>query len=391
MRCSPANIKIKDMAKFDAKKADLDKDGVLSDYERNRGEATAAAMPMAKGYKMAMGKDKSGMDSSHAFPMKQAYNIRMSPILQTENEEGESEMPPPPADDDAPENIDSKKGVDELGTLGNVLTETKEVYTPGSTKTNIRLSYADAWEQDLEGIRSLSTAGKGYDKLADSYNIDINDPQRAYKAYVMEREGALAADPEGEEALRAAATGVSGGPGTVTTTTPGTTTTETTETFTPETETVNPFGVYDQKRDTKRSVDAARNINKFTRKANRAENRATNFLERKGGVIDKDGNITGLSKSEEAKYKRLMEKSSSFNDVAQQQRDKLKLYNEQKRQNRSNNQDVLVDKKATESQQLAYTQMAPMQMKPMQFRKVSVSGMKPGRSGYKPGKSGYKK
>ena len=376
------------MAKFDAKKADLNKDGVLSDYEKKRGEATAADMPMAKGYKMQMGKDKSGMDSSHTFPMKQAYNMQMAPLgpmLQTENEEGESEMPPPPADDDAPKNIDSRKGVDELGNLGNVLTETKEVYTPGDTQTNIRLSYADAWEQDLEGIRSLSTKGKGYDKLADSFNIDINDPQRAYKAYVMERENALAADPEGEEALRAAATGVSGGPGTVTTTTPGTTTTETTETFTPDVETVNPFGRYDQKMDTKRSVDAVRNINKFTRKSNRAEKRATNFLERKGGVMDAEGNITGLSKSEQAKYERLMEKSKSFGDVAQQQRDKLNLYNEQKRQNRSNNQGVRVNVKATDSE------LAALQMAPMQFRKVSASGMKPGRSGYKPGKSGYKK
>lgn len=378
------------MAKFDAEKADLDKDGVLSDYEKNRGKATAEAMPMAKGYKMTMGKDKSGMDSSHAFPMKQAYNIRMSPILQTENEEGESEMPPAPADDGAPENIDSRKGVDELGTLGNILTETKEVTTPGSTETKIRLSYAQAWEQDLDGIRSLSTKGKGYDKLADSYNIDINDPQRAYKAYVMDREGQRAADPEGFEQGMFEATGVAGGPGTVTITTPGTTSTETTETFTPETEIVNPLGRYDQKQDTKRSVDAVRNISKFTRKSDRVENRATKFLERKGGVIDKDGNITGLSKSELAKYKRLMEKSKSFDDVAQQQRDKLKLYNEQKRQNRSSNQDVRVDKKATESE-LLNLQMAPMQMKPMQFRKVSVSGMKPGRSGYKPGKSGYKK
>lgn len=370
------------MAEFDAKKADLNKDGVLSDYEKKRGKATAAAMPMAKGYKMQMGKDKSGMDSSHTFPMKQAYNMQMAPLgpmLQTENEEGESEMPPPPADDDAPKNIDSRKGVDELGTLGNVLTETNEVYTPGDTQTNIRLKYADAWEQDLEGIRSLSTKGKGYDKLADSFNIDVNDPQRAYKAYVMERENALAADPEGEEALRAAATGVSGGPGTVTITTPGTTTTETTETFTPEIETVKPLGRYDQKQDTKRSVDAVRNINKFSRKSDRVENRATKFLERKGGSIE------GLSKKDRAKYDRLMEKSKSFGDVAQQQRDKLKLYNEQKRQNRSSNQGVRVDKKATESELLN------LQMAPMQFRKVSASGMKPGRSGYKPGKSGYKK
>ena len=34
------------MAEFNPTKADLNKDGVLSDYEKNRGEAVAAAMPM---------------------------------------------------------------------------------------------------------------------------------------------------------------------------------------------------------------------------------------------------------------------------------------------------------------------------------------------------------
>ena len=41
-----------------------------------------------KVFRMQMGINKSGIDSSHTFPMKQAYTIRMSPMLQTENEEG---------------------------------------------------------------------------------------------------------------------------------------------------------------------------------------------------------------------------------------------------------------------------------------------------------------
>ena len=82
------------MAKFDAKKADLNKDGQLSAYEKNRGESTAAAMPMAKGYAMQMGSKE--IDSPSTFPMKQAHTIRMSPMLQTENEEG------------LPQDIDSK-------------------------------------------------------------------------------------------------------------------------------------------------------------------------------------------------------------------------------------------------------------------------------------------
>lgn len=80
------------------------------------------------------------------------------------------------------------------------------ITTPGSegnTKTKKRLSYRDAWEQDLEGIRT----GGGY--------TDVND-------YIAKREAAKALDPEGTEAAIAAATGVSGGPGTVTITTPGT-------------------------------------------------------------------------------------------------------------------------------------------------------------------------
>ncbi len=74
------------MAKFDAKKADLNKDGVLSDYEKNRGESTAAAMQMAKGYNMAMGMKE--IDSPTAFSTKQSKVMQMSPLLQTENENG---------------------------------------------------------------------------------------------------------------------------------------------------------------------------------------------------------------------------------------------------------------------------------------------------------------
>ena len=74
------------MAKFDAKKADLNKDGKLSDYEKNRGEATAAAMPMAKGYKMQMGVKE--IDSPGAFSTKQSKIMQMSPLLNTQNENG---------------------------------------------------------------------------------------------------------------------------------------------------------------------------------------------------------------------------------------------------------------------------------------------------------------
>ena len=78
------------MAKFDAKKADLNKDGQLSDYEKNRGKATAEAMQMSKGYNMTMGMRE--IDSPGTFSTKQSKVMQMSPILQTENENGMKEV-----------------------------------------------------------------------------------------------------------------------------------------------------------------------------------------------------------------------------------------------------------------------------------------------------------
>lgn len=68
------------MAKFDAKKADLNKDGKLSDYEKNRGEATAEAMQMKVGYTMQYGKNAE-TDSPTTFRTDAV--MRMSPMLMT--------------------------------------------------------------------------------------------------------------------------------------------------------------------------------------------------------------------------------------------------------------------------------------------------------------------
>ena len=61
--------------------------------------------------------------------------------------------------------------------------------------TNRRNSYKQAWDQDQEGIRSNSGAGKGYDAMATKLGIPADDPMRAYKAYVMDREGQREYDP----------------------------------------------------------------------------------------------------------------------------------------------------------------------------------------------------
>ena len=82
------------MAKFDPKKADLNKDGKLSNYEENVGKKRAAAMkmghspkkmehsPMKKygnGYAMKMGSKE--VNSPSAFNMKDAANMAASPMM----------------------------------------------------------------------------------------------------------------------------------------------------------------------------------------------------------------------------------------------------------------------------------------------------------------------
>lgn len=75
------------MAKFDPNKADLNKDGKLSGYEKKVGKARAAAMkmghsPMKKygnGYAMKMGSKE--IDSPSAFNMKDMGNIAASPMM----------------------------------------------------------------------------------------------------------------------------------------------------------------------------------------------------------------------------------------------------------------------------------------------------------------------
>mgnify|MGYP003150673306 CR=1 FL=1 len=88
------------MAKFDPKKADLNRDGKLSSYEKTVGEKRAAAMPMKhamkmdhamkmkddyamrnykQGYSMQMGSKE--IDSPSAFTMKHSMNMMKAPNM----------------------------------------------------------------------------------------------------------------------------------------------------------------------------------------------------------------------------------------------------------------------------------------------------------------------
>ena len=236
------------MAKFDAKKADLNKDGVLSDYEKKRGEATAAAMPMAKGYKMQMGKDKSGMDSSHTFPMGQAYNMQMAPLLQTKEEEG------------MPSNITSEQAIGQTGALGTLETTTDTEVIPGGQETNQRLSYEEAWNQNI--VEPGFTKG-----LRDRYEA----AGLTFEDYAGGREEQRKDDPTGFEKDLLIKTKVPGGPGVITIDKPDETVTTTTKKFTPGISQVEGLSPVGQRKDIRRGRILSRNIGKLERKLRKAK------------------------------------------------------------------------------------------------------------------------
>ncbi len=190
------------------------------------------------GYTMQMGKDKSGMDSSHTFPMGQAYNMQMAPLLNTHDEEG------------MPSNISSEQAIGQTGALGTLETTTDTEVIPGSQETKKRLSYDEAWEQNLEGIQGMYK-----DKAA----------------YIADRTGQKEADPTGYELDLATKTGVSGGPGTITIDKPGETVTTATKKFTPGISQVEGLSPLDQRRDIRRGRILSRNIGKLERKLRNAK------------------------------------------------------------------------------------------------------------------------
>ena len=92
----------------------------------------------------------------------------------------------------------TEKAADPEGNLTNITGTGNE----GSTETKVRPTYREAWGQDIDGVRTGGKYG----------NFDN---------FVADREKQRKDNPEGFEADMVAKTGVSGGPGQVTTTTPG--------------------------------------------------------------------------------------------------------------------------------------------------------------------------
>ena len=148
--------------------------------------------------------------------------------------------------------------------------------TPGSegtTQTKKRLSYKEAYDQDIDGVRT----GGGY---AD------------YNAYVADREGQRKKDPEAFEADMVAATGVSGGPGEVTINTPGTPSdSDTTSEQTPDYEAAQGMSSFGTRQDFRRQKVAERLSGKSDKQALRFAKRAARLKKRgkteKAGIFDR--------------------------------------------------------------------------------------------------------
>lgn len=316
------------MAKFDAKKADLNKDGKLSNYEKNRGEATAAAMPMAKGYKMQMGVRE--IDSPGAFSTKQSKIMQMAPLgpmLQTENENGVVD-------------VESYNVQLPGGTLGTETVSTTTETVPGQTTTVMpesQGSYSNVFStfKKNEKGQAINPINKNvYDNLEDFIADAKKDPAKP-----------------------------------ITTTTPD----QTVETQKVEqkalTKDVTPLSNFGERQNMRRAGTNVRLTGKYQRKSDRFENRANKFLERKGGSIE------GLSAKDKAKYERLTAKSKGFQDVANIGKQRASVFSAQSAQGGAGDQQTTVDKVIT-----------PGQRETLKIAMPPIMQMK-----FKGKKSGYKK
>ena len=141
------------MAKFDPKKADLNKDGKLSDYEENVGKKRAAAMkmghspkkmnhsPMKKygnGYAMKMGSKE--INSPSAFSMKDAANMADSPMMNHHEIKLDNVDVKGKSTDPLAKQKEYKRALRDLGK--NVSNQVKRQYSRDSMMSNINTNYS---------------------------------------------------------------------------------------------------------------------------------------------------------------------------------------------------------------------------------------------------------
>ena len=283
-----------------------------------------------KVFRMQMGKDKSGIDSSHSFPMKQAYTIRMSPLLQTENEDGVVDAQ------------SYKVQFSETGVSGTETVSTTTETIPGQTTTTMPESQGSY----SKVFSTFKRNEKG--QAINPINKNVYDDLEQFIA-----------DAEKDPAKP------------ITTTTPDQTIKTKKVEQIVDTKDVTPLSNIGERQNMRRAGTNVRLTGKYQRKSDKFENRADKFLERKGG------NIESLSKKDKAKYMRLTKKSEGFQKVADIGAGRADVFSAQAAQGGAGTQQTTVDKVLTPGQRERLTIAMPPPMR-MQMK-------------FKGKKSGYKK
>ena len=189
------------MAKFDAQKADLDKDGKLSTYEKNRGQKTAAAMQMSDkvGYTMQHGSREK--DSPTTFRADAV--MRMGPMLM--NHDKPVDTSSYGADTSSAYSTPSFKGSEGQNYVSN-RTETTSTDTeviPGESTTRKKtwddlraegwteeqIAEAKAWRKENPDVENVGVTETTPDQTIETTNTDVDQsPQITDNVLVGKRE-----------------------------------------------------------------------------------------------------------------------------------------------------------------------------------------------------------
>jgi hypothetical protein len=277
-------------------------------------------------FRMQMGSKE--IDSPSTFPMKQAHTIRMSPMLQTENEEG------------LPQDIDSKTIAMPSGALATQTDVTSSFEIPGTTTTTT---------PESQGSHAKVFSGFEKNEKGQSINPINKNVYDNLEQFVQDAKENPAAS--------------------TTTTTPPTTKTKTKTTIDPKITPTQGLTALDQRKDARAGLVLARNIGKMEKKIARSQRKD----KRRGGVDD-DG-----------KAKQQSAKTTALRNELLNLKNKSKARGEQSDQGFAGKQMYNIDVIGTpeQQQQLATSKKSAYNTRDMLAMPMRMMKFKGKKSGYK--------
>jgi hypothetical protein len=277
-------------------------------------------------FRMQMGSKE--IDSPSTFPMKQAHTIRMSPMLQTENEEG------------LPQDIDSKTIAMPSGALATQTDVTSSFEIPGTTTTTT---------PESQGSHAKVFSGFEKNEKGQSINPINKNVYDNLEQFVQDAKENPAAS--------------------TTTTTPPTTKTKTKTTIDPKITQTQGLTALDQRKDARAGLVLARNIGKMEKKIARSQRKD----KRRGGVDD-DG-----------KAKQQSAKTTALRNELLNLKNKSKARGEQSDQGFAGKQMYNIDVIGTpeQQQQLATSKKSAYNTRDMLAMPMRMMKFKGKKSGYK--------